>query len=413
MVGKMSEKLKLIYLLSLFLILIMVSSSNVFAASIAINPGSLRGNNMVRGGYAERVVRVSTNEELANVRIAFENRNNEVNDWVTIEPNEFEFQISRGNPRNIKVILEPPEDVPNGNYSTSLIFMVQGTAEITGVTGAVVDTAVGFRIFANIIDDEIVACNVLRENMATIEAGDDLVSNFLIQNLGNVRLNPTINIEIWNQQKSSLERLIVFNDETILPTISDEVSVVESSRGLIPGQYFADISIPDCRYEKSLTFDVLNPGEISSDGNLVGIRVPAWNNKSDTIVINPVFENTGQRAVNAYFDGVIRLNNVIKARITTPTLQVQPRERVEFEAFFSSDEPGRYEVLGRVYYENKRTFEKVNRFNILDQYSERTERSSFETNMGILIIFLTAASLSLMIMIKKKKQRLRKHRHNF
>ena len=404
---------KFIWLSFFSIIILSLLSSNAFASSIAINPGSLRGDNMVRGGYAERRVRVSTNEEFATVRAAFENRNNEVNDWITLEPGDLEFNISRGEPRDIRVIVEPPEDVPNGNYSTSIIFMIRGTTDFTGLTGAVVNTAVAFRIFANIVDDEVTACTVLRERIASIEAGDDLVSTFTIQNQGNIRLNPTINIEIWNQQKSSLERLVLFDEETILPTTSGEISVVQNSRGLVPGQYFADISIPECRYEKSLTFDVLNPGEISSDGNLIGIRVPAWNNKSDTIVINPVFENTGQRAVNAYFDGVIRLNNIIKARITTPTLEVQPKERVEFEAFFSSDEPGRYEVLGRVYYENKRTFEKINRFNILDQYSEVIERSSFETSMGTFIIFLTAASLSLMIMIKKKKQKIRRKRAEF
>ncbi len=409
----MSKISKFIWSSLFSLVVILILSSNVFASSIAINPGSLRGENMARGGYAERRVRVSTNEEFATVRAAFENRNNEVNDWVRLEPDEFEFNISRGQPRDIRVIVEPPEDIPNGNYSTSIIFMIRGTTDFTGITGAVVNTAVAFRIFANIVDDEITACTVLRERIPSIEAGDDLVSTFTIQNRGNTRINPTINIEIWNQQKSSLERLILFDDQTILPTISDEFSVVQNSRGLVPGQYFADISIPECRYEKSLTFDVLNPGEISSDGNLVGIRVPAWNNKSDTIVINPVFENTGQRAVNAYFDGVIRLNNVIKARITTPTLTVGPDERVEFEAFFSSEEPGRYEVLGRVYYDNKRTFERINRFNILDQYSQTTERSSFETSMGTFIIFLTAASLSLMIMIKKKKQKMRRKRAEF
>ena len=338
--------------------------------SIAINPGTLREYNMSAGGYAERTVRVLTNEERAIVNIYFENEDNEMNDWVRLEPDKFRFEIGKGNPRNVKVIVEPPIDTPTGNYSTSLIFMMGDTKEFTEITRNFIDTAFGFRIYSNIIDGEIIACNVLSEEITSIETGDNLISKFLIQNFGNVRLNPTINIEIRDKEKSSVEKFIIFDEKTILPTISSEVNVIESSRSLIPGQYFAEISIPECRYTKNVTFDILNPGEISSDGNLIGIRAPAWNNKSDTIVINPVFENTGQRAINAYFDGVIRLDNIMKARITTPTLLVQPKERIEFEAFFSSDEPGRYEVSGRVYYENKRTFEKINRFNILDQYSE-------------------------------------------
>ena len=397
-------------LLFIGMMMILSISLSVEASSIAINPGSLRVNNMVRGGYAERTVRVSTNEERAIVRVAFGNPNNEMNNWVTLNPGESEFEIGRDNPREIRISVEPPLDTPNGNYNTSIIFMIRGVEDFRGMTGAIIDTAVGFSIFTTIVDDEVISCSVLRESISSIESGEELISRFRIQNNGNIRLNPTINIEIWNQEKSSLERIIMSNEQSILPTTIEEVSVIEPSRGLQPGQYFADISIPECRYEQSLTFDILEIGAISSEGELIGIRVPAWNNRSDEIPINPVFQNTGERAVEAYFEGVVKLDGIIKARLSTPRLLVQPKQRFEFQTYFSSDEPGRYEVSGRVYYDNKRTFEKINRFNILDQYSEVTIRD-FSNEISYVIIFLAAASLSLMIMIKKKKKRMRRRHH--
>ena len=394
------------------LLILILNLNLVSGASIAINPGSLRVNNMVRNGYAERTVRVSTNEETAIVRIAFENRNNEVNDWVTLDPNDEEFIIGRDNPRDIKVSVEPPEDTPNGNYSTSIIFMLRGDAELEGLTGAVIDTAVSFRVVVTVVDDEVVSCNIVSENIRNIELGDQINPILRVHNTGNIRLNPTVEIQIWNQDQSRLERTIISDSDMILPTIIDEISILENTRGLMPGQYFADIKVPECRYEESLTFDILEPGTISADGELIGIRVSAWNNKSDEIIINPIFENKGERNVEAFFEGVIRKDGNIRARLNTPRIIVEPGQRFEFETFFSSDDPGRYEVSGRVYYENKRTFEKVNRFNILDQYSESKESSMEFTTIGSSIIVLTIISLVLLILIKKKKQKLRKRRRH-
>ncbi len=394
----------------LALILFVMSISSVSAASIALNPGSLRADNMVREGYAERTVRVATNEDSATVNVAFGDSNNEMNDWISLEPSDTEFTISQGEPHSMNVIVEPPADVPNGNYSTSLVFMVRSDDEFTGITGAVIDTAVAFRVNVRIVDDEVTSCNVQSSNIPDIEAGDDIEPSLRIRNIGNIRMNPTIEIDIWNQEMSSLERTITYNDDMVLPTITEDIIFSERSRGLSPGQYFADITVPECGFESTLTFDILEPGSISSDGNLVGIRVPAWNNRSDTIEINPVFENTGERPVTAYFEGLVRLDGNIIDRLETARLQVEPGVREEFEIFFSSDRPGRYEVSGRVYYDNKRTFEKMNRFNILDQHSERDFTQDIGFGGGHLLIAIAAAILSLMIMIKNKKKKMRANR---
>ena len=398
------------FMIFLAIMLFVVSAGSVSAASIALNPGSLRAENMVREGYAERNVRVTTNEDSIGVDVAFGEPGNEMNDWISLDPEDTSFNIGRGDPHSMRVIVEPPADVPNGNYSTSLVFLTRSEDEFTGVTGAVIDTAVAFRVNVRIVDDEVTNCNVLSTDIRNIEAGNELVNQLRIQNTGNIRFNPSIEIDIWNQEMSRLERTIFHDESMLLPTMTDEVIVEESSRGLSPGQYFADISVPECGFESTLTFDILEPGSISSDGNLVGIRVPAWNNRSDTIEINPVFENTGERAVTAYFEGLVRLDGNIVDRLETARLQVEPGVREEFEIFFSSDRPGRYEISGRVYYDNKRTFEKMNRFNILDQYSERDFTQDMEFGSGHLLIAIAAAILSLMIMIKNKKKKMRANR---
>ena len=398
------------FVLIFTIILLIISFQNSEAASVSVSPGSLNVDNMVREGYAERTVRIATSEEIANVRVVFAERDNEMNDWISLDPDSLDFEIGRNSPYHLTVRVEPPEDVPNGNYSTSLIFMIRGEDDPSGLTAAVIDTAVAFAIRVRITDDEVTACNVQQSRINSIEAGDDIISTFRIHNLGNIRMSPSIEIDIWNQEQSSLERTIFYNEDIILPTITREISFEERSRGLSPGQYFADVRIPECNFEQTLTFDILEPGTISSEGNLIGIRVPAWNNKSDTIVINPVFENTGERAVNAFFEGVIRLDGNIRARLETPTIQVNPGERTEFETFFSSEVPGRYEVSGRVYYDNKRTFERMNRFNILDQYSERRSLDQLQFSSGHAIIFIISAILALLIMIKKKEQKIRNNR---
>jgi hypothetical protein len=385
-----------------FILLLLIQ--NVMAGSIAINPASLRDNTMVRGGYAEKFVRVSTRDENAVVTIYYGNQSSILNDWITLDPPEMVFNLSNTVPRRIKISVEPPEDTPNGKYQTSLIFSVRNQGSFEGMTGALIDTAVAFQISVTISDEEILACAVRSASLPSVEENMPWTSQFSILNSGNVRLYPTVLMEFWDQEKSELVKTIEFNDVEILPSVTESFDVVEEDLDLDSGQYFVDVKVPDCYYEETKSLDVLKQGEISAEGTLIGILVPAWNNKSDTIPIKPIFRNIGQKPVDAKFKGTISLDGSIKEIVETETIEVDAGQQIEFESFFSSDVPGRYEVSGRVYYGNKRTFEKANRFNILDQFSPE-RRNSGDFNYAFSFIGLGIVSLTLMILIKKKRMK--------
>ncbi len=397
------------------LLVCILVAQNSLAMSISINPASIRKTGddwMVRGGYTEKTVRVATKEENAVVNIYFENRQNPMNEWIALDPPERVFNLSNGDPRYITISIEPPEDTPNGQYDTSLIFTIKNPETFEGMTGATIDTAVAFIISITINDEEMRTCTVRSAGISDIEEGDSLLSRFLILNTGNIRLNPTILMEFWNQEGSEMVKTIEYESPQILPSVTEEILIEQASDDLDPGQYFVDVSVDECYYEDTLTFDLLESGTLSAEGQLIGISVPAWNNRSDIIELNPIFRNTGQKDVQARFKGKITLGGTIKKLIETQTVTVAPGKQVKMEAFFESDEPGRYEVSGRVFYDTKQTFEKTNRFNILDQYSVEEETDEDGFSLAFVFILIGAAAFTLLILIKKKKMRIKKVRHH-
>jgi len=102
--------------------ILLIQLNFVTALSISINPASLYDANMVRGGYTERTIRIGTKEESALIRVFYGNKSSPINEWIKLTPGEMEFNISKDNPRNIKISVQLPNDVPNGNYNTKLIF---------------------------------------------------------------------------------------------------------------------------------------------------------------------------------------------------------------------------------------------------------------------------------------------------
>lgn len=398
--------MKKINVVIIFSIMILFSVASVHAISISINPASLIDNSMVKGGYTEKMVRVSTNEASATVRAYFDNESKKIVDWIRLDPEDKIFNLSKDNPRNIRVIVEPPADTPNGNYGVNLIFSIRNNDVTTGFTGAVIDTAVAYKISISIVDEEVLSCNVRSMGLSDVEAGNDWRSVFSVLNSGNVRITPTIIMDIWDQEKTELVKSITFNKEEILPRTTESVEVLYPTDDFDPGQYFVDVQIPECFFKESGTFDILEPGTISDEGKLIGIRVQAWNNLTETIEIAPIFKNLGTRDVTAKFKGSIKLNGEIKKVIETETITVAAKQQTEFLQFFTPTEPGRYEVSGRVYYGTKQTFEKVNRFNVLNEISPKKS-----SNGMTMFIWIGIIGFILLILIKQKKTKQKQHRH--
>ena len=113
---------------SMLLLVFMVMIIQVHAASIGISPGAIRFGEILPGGYAERVVTVTSNSEqpiFGHIDIK-----GDLASWIEIEPNVTRFNASASNPFELKVIMRPPADSRIDEYSGEIDFVTEGVGKI-------------------------------------------------------------------------------------------------------------------------------------------------------------------------------------------------------------------------------------------------------------------------------------------
>ena len=393
----------LVYLVA-FLLIIQGAS----AASISINPANIHLSDLQRGGYAEVDVKIGTNSEDEITVLRFLDENATVNDWLTFEPEADEFQLSVNNPHIMKVIIQPPDAIPNGVYEGMLRFRILVEDRFQGQTGSVIELGVSSELRFGISDTEIVSCNILSLNTQNVEKGEDVHFDFAVINNGNIMLTPSVNIDVWNKDQTAVVKTKTYSDYQVLPTVRDQFQVLLSSVDLETDQYFADVSVEECEYKETLTFDILAPGAITTSGRLIKIQNKVWNNVEDDIETKAIFENNGERDVSAVFRGGVYLDNNLVEEFESGYKTISVGAIDEFPIVFTPKEPGRYIVKGRVYYENKQSFEKTSVINVNPkgvEYDGTTKDISGGGSSILIYIIIIIVVLVLLILIKIKRGR--------
>jgi ribosomal protein L19 len=347
-------------------IALLLSMNLCYAVGLAINPGSVTFGNMLRGGYAERTFRVSTSSsEPILIRVERDTLLPEINPWITLEPDIEYFNISSGRTQEFKLILQPPADVPNGQYSTYLHFATIPNVDTEGRTVAVIQTAVAMRIVASISDFEIASCKVFNSGISSAEKGNPVRMGFDFFNSGNVVNSPEFKVDIWDQSQTRIVKSLNLQPYNVLPTVRESLPIEIPTDDLDADQYFAEMTVPACEnYRKIETFDVFEPGTISASGKLLHIKNDAWHYVGDTVELIPVFINDGEKSVSAQFKGYVFRDDKLVEVLESDTLEVSEGQQIDFPFFYVPEDPGRYVVKGRVFYDKKRTFEIESRFNV-------------------------------------------------
>lgn len=348
---------KINYLKGTFLILVTILFILKFvsAANIGISPAQIYFKDVLRGGYSEKFV-IITIDAASPVEVRIQTRGN-ISDWLSF--NETEFKVSKNNPYYLKVIAQPPEDIPNGNYSGFLRVTTYGTGNvIEGQATGIVNAALDLYVEIEVTDIEIIACNVNMFNVESAEIGDPIIFSADISNNGNIRLNPTLRVEIWDENQVEILKEKEFIGKEIIPTTSEKILFEVDSSDLPLGQYWAEVYSIECYNSQTLTFDIVEVGALKAQGSLTKIITIPWIDKGDTTVIKAYFENTGEKTVQAMFKGEITKNGKIIQILESEKNSVSIGENNEFNFYFTPREVGKYIVTGRVFYDGKRTFEK-------------------------------------------------------
>ena len=382
-------------------LIIIVNLLYVSSANIGVSPANVYFKDVLRGGYAERIVTITVDSE-EPIKISLEPRG-EIVDWVSFE--EKEFEVSRNKPYYLKIILQPPVDIPNGNYTGFL--RVTTSSKNKGVEGqatGVINAALDLYLEVKITDVEFSSCRAWDFQVESVEKGDDILFKVKVLNEGNVRLYPTIKIDMWDQERTELVKQVEFSEDMIIPTTEKELNIKVESSDMNLGQYWAEITSIECYAAQTLTFDILEEGALKAQGNLLRISSPTWIKVDDTTIIEALFENTGEKNLNARFKGEITLGSRVIQILESELSSVSIGEIETFKFYFTPRKEGKYIVTGMVFYDGKRTFEKSTVINV--------EKKGFDigiirTILIYLILLIVIAYLAYKIKKEKRRNNLR------
>jgi len=339
----------------ILLLLIIFILPIVSGANIGVTPATIHFKNVLRGGYAERSVIISVDSENP-IKISLTTRG-EIKDWLNFS--SLEFEVNKSSPYRLKVSVNPPEDIPNGNYTGFIkLTASQDTKAAEGhATGAVI-ASLDLYTIVEITDIEYFSCKATNFKVESAEKGDPIIFSLDVYNGGNIRIKPRIKIDIWDQEQINLVKEVEFSETEIIPTTKKKVIIEVDSGDMELGQYWADVSAIDCYSSSTLTFDVLEPGALKASGILEKIITNPWINEEETTMIQAVFKNNGEKTVRAQFKGKINKGNKIIQILESEKILVPIDNSTTFNFYFTPKEKGKYIVSGRVFYEGKRTYEK-------------------------------------------------------
>ncbi|MGD9276125.1 MAG: hypothetical protein PVJ67_03045 [Candidatus Pacearchaeota archaeon] len=359
-------------------ILILLFVNFISAINIGVSPASISFKDVLRGGYAERTVIISADSDLP-VTVNLKPRG-DIEDWFIFE--EEEFTVSKDEPYSLKVSVLPPSDIPNGGYTGFLRIEVGGSTEsIEEHAVGTVKSSLDLAVSIEVTDIEITKCVASNLEIISAEKGDDIILKMKVANGGNIRLKPTVELDIWDFDKISIIDEEDFLGNEILPSTEKELEFRFNSKDFEIGQYWSDAFVTECFYSQVLTFDVMEPGTLSARGILLNILTKGTVEVGETSLMIVNFKNTGEKEIDAQFRGEVTKNGKIIDILESPLSKVPVNSVEEFNFYFTPKSEGKYIVNGRVYYEGKKTFE-------LSSVLEAIEKNGFSLIWGVYVMFI-------------------------
>ncbi|NTV23759.1 MAG: hypothetical protein HGA85_05290 [Nanoarchaeota archaeon] len=339
-----------------YLVLLMLVISCVSALDIGTSPSIMHFSKMLKGGYAEQSVLITTSS--SERIVAHLTAEGDIREWVNYSANST-FVFSKSEPYGFVMVLQPPEDTMTGNYTGVIKITTDQLASVTSGAGSSVVAQIMILVYVEVIGEEVIECRAGAISASTAEIGSPFTVRATVHNDGNVRLRPTISVDVYDQYKTKivLTRTVIGNE--ILPTRS--LSIAKDVSGTLEeGQYFAEIFVRECGISQTVTFDIVEKGAISDSGVLVGIKTNPKSNVGELLPLAPLFRNDGPRKVVAKFRGEVKdmKSGKIIAAIESDSLEVNPGSTMEFPMTISLPKAGEYQISGRVVYNNKITFEE-------------------------------------------------------
>lgn len=382
--------------IGVFWIMFLLSLNFVNALNIDIDPNMLHFEEVLSGGYAEKIITITTDSNEALFVIL--SKEGATKDWISFSPN-VSLKVSKSLPMVLKMMIKPPKNISKGIYSGSITLNIinKNAPEISS----------GKEIFfpldmlVDITDKEIKRIEVKNIFVSSTEQNYPVDFFIKVQNKGNINANPVIRINSKGiSHVKKIELLPSEEKEAIIPLYPNNLEV---------GKHLANISVfLDDQLIKNETssFNILKKDSLIRKGSFLGMTNIEKVHVNNSVKINSYFKNSGEISVYARFRGRVFFNNSLIKEIESEQVYSPAGKTTALTSYFIPSEVGLYEITGDILYYNTLTEEKESFVNARPQ-SESLEVVPLGANKFVIVLLIIIVLLVIRINAKRKIKRSR------
>lgn len=359
-------RLKTKSIINVILVLALFSSA-VNAISIGAGPSTISFKNVVKGGYAETPIVVSTSG-VDDIPCEIE-LTGDIKNWLSIDKGSSFTLPSKGRV-TLNAVFQPPFDAEKGIYTGSIYIKAYPKNIIENGSGLTVGAGVKINVEAEISGEEIVSYVLKGSSVADTEIGYPIKITGIVENTGNVKVEPEINVEVFDFE-GNLRKIFPGKSKSILPTVESNIDVQVPSADLGVGRYLAKLRVG--KQQQTLTFSVLDEGTLALKGVMNSLTLnKIFVEIGESTKITSDVDNTGEVLIKKakinyevfIYDDKYQTEKLVKQFESKDVLDIPVKQSAEFTGYFTPSEPGRYVIYGYLTYGGKKTGAKSTVLNV-------------------------------------------------
>jgi len=337
-------------------ILFLMLAADVAAVSIGAGPSTIDYGKLVRGGYGEKDITVSTNS-IENLTCFIE-YTGDIKEWMASDEGDT-FDLAGNNRKTITFFIQPPESAANGKYDGAIYIRASPTSTVESGAGMAVGAGVKIIVSAEITGVQERSFEVKSVRIDEAEVGQPIPLTIGVKNTGNVKVNPIFQLRVLDKGQNELYDT-EYSEKDLWPMREDEIKVDLPSDGIKAGAYVLNMkaySQDKLIDEWDKEFAIEPAGTISVGGNLKEIRVSTMIAKvGEPVKVTAVFENNGATHIEAKLKSEVYVSGGLEEVLDdSDEYMVAPGEEIELETYFEPERSGNFMVQGFVLYKGKKT----------------------------------------------------------
>ncbi|MDP3917086.1 MAG: hypothetical protein Q8Q42_02245 [Nanoarchaeota archaeon] len=364
---------------------------NVYGLAVGVSPSKYTIEDALKGESYQKSMRFSTtsDENIIVDLVAY----GDYKDWVKfydiddLSKEITQLSINANGKEFAMIVFNIPKDTPNGEYE----IQVAGNKAFEEVdndvkTGSGVELKTFAKVKIYVTGNQKLESEVRSISTRDVETGYPLRIKVDMENNGNVKSNPKIDVEIF---KDGAVIDSVTKSDSYVDVGQIEIIDVEwdtSGRGV--GEFSAKVKVTlegKLIGEKLVDFNILNSGNSELEGSLGKVYDPDDVEIGKVAKISVDFKNRGNVDFTAKLTGEVMINGKLEDVIGGDEIVIGPSERENLAVYFTPLKAGNYEIKREIVYSGKKFQMDDFKFE-LDENGMRNTSSSGSSKLPLIII---------------------------